>query len=96
MINLASEMMLEKHSLSENWTIKQGINIKKKEEFVHKDLFDVLLRFKIIYIDNMIADLMNETKNPELDQEHIQQILQQIMHFTGLKNILNQHLNRVI
>ena len=95
-INLASEMMLEKHSLSENWTIKQGINIKKKEEFVHKDLFDVLLRFKIIYIDNMIADLMNETKNPELDQEHIQQILQQIMHFTGLKNILNQHLNRVI
>ena len=96
MINLASEMMLEKHSLSENWTIKQGINIKKKEEFVHKDLFDVLLRFKIIYIDNMIANLMNETKNPELDQEHIQQILQQIMHFTGLKNILNQHLNRVI
>ena len=95
-INLASEMMLEKHSLSENWTIKQGIHIKKKEEFVHKDLFDVLLRFKIIYIDNMIANLMNETKNPELDQEHIQQILQQIMHFTGLKNILNQHLNRVI
>mgnify|MGYP003401398438 CR=1 FL=1 len=43
-----------------------------------------------------IANLMNETKNPELDQEHIQQILQQIMHFTGLKNILNQHLNRVI
>ncbi|WP_282629726.1 DNA primase [Empedobacter sedimenti] len=96
MINLASEMMLEKHSLSENWTIKQGINIKKKEEFVHKDLFDVLLRFKIIYIDNMIGNLMNETKNPELPQEHIQQILQQIMHYTGLKNILNQHLNRVI
>ena len=95
-INLASEMMLEKHSLSENWTVKQGINIKKKEEFVHKDLFDVLLRFKIIYIDNMIKDLMIQTKNPEITSEQSSQLLQQIMHFTGLKNILNQHLNRVI
>lgn len=95
-VNLASEMMLEKHSLSENWTVKQGINIKKKEEFVHKDLFDVLLRFKIIYIDNMIKELMLQTKNPELTVEETNQVLQQIMHFTGLKNILNQHLNRVI
>ncbi|WP_291076523.1 MULTISPECIES: DNA primase [unclassified Empedobacter] len=95
-VQLASEMMLEKHSLSENWTVKQGINIKKKEEFVHKDLFDVLLRFKIIYIDNMIKELMHQTKNPELSIEETSQILQQIMHFTGLKNILNQHLNRVI
>ena len=70
--------------------------MKKKEEFVHKDLFDVLLRFKIIYIDNMIKELMHQTKNPELSIEETSQILQQIMHFTGLKNILNQHLNRVI
>lgn len=95
-VNLASEMMLEKYSLSENWTTKQGIHIKKKEEFVHKDLFDVLLRFKIIYIDNFIKDLMNQTKNTDLSPEEIQQTLQQIIHFTGLKNILNEHLNRVI
>ena len=63
---------------------------------MHKDLFDVLLRFKIIYIDNMIKELMHKTKNPELSIEETNQILQQIMHFTGLKNILNQHLNRVI
>ncbi len=95
-VNLASEMMLEKHSLSENWTLKQGIHIPKREEFVSKDLFDVLLRYKIIYIDNLIKDLMNQTKNPEIKAEETSQILQQIMHFTGLKNILNQHLNRVI
>lgn len=95
-VNLASEMMLEKYSLSDNWTTKQGILIKKKEEFVHKDLFDVLLRYKIIYIDNFIKDLMNKTKNTELAPEEIKQTLQQIIHFTGLKNILNEHLNRVI
>jgi len=95
-VNLASEMMIEKYNLSENWTTKQGIHIKKKEEFVHKDLFDVLLRFKIIYIDNFIKDLMNKTKNTELPPEEIRQALQQIIHFTGLKNILNEHLNRVI
>jgi DNA primase len=95
-VNLASEMMIEKYNLSENWTTKQGIHIKKKEEFVHKDLFDVLLRFKIIYIDNFIKDLMNKTKNTELPPEEIKQALQQIIHFTGLKNILNEHLNRVI
>ena len=89
-------MMLEKHSLSENWTLKQGIHIRKREEFVSKDLFDVFLRYKILYIDNLIKDLMNQTKNPEIKAEETSQILQQIMHFTGLKNILNQHLNRVI
>lgn len=95
-VNLATEMMLEKYSLSENWTTKQGINIKKKEEFVHKDLFDVLLRFKIIYIDNFIKNLMDKTKNTEITQEELNDVLKQIMHFTSLKQILNQHLNRVI
>ncbi len=95
-VNLATEMMLEKYSLSENWTVKQGINIKKKEEFVHKDLFDVLLRFKIIYIDNFIKNLMDKTKNKDITQEELNDILKQIMHFTSLKKILNEHLNRVI
>lgn len=95
-VNLATEMMLEKYSLSENWTTKQGINIKKKEEFVHKDLFDVLLRFKIIYIDNFIKNLMDKTKNKDITQEEVNETLKQVMHFTGLKKILNEHLNRVI
>jgi len=95
-VNLATEMMLEKHSLSENWSAKQGIHIRQKEEYVAKDLFDVLLRFKILYIDQAIKDLMNQTKNPELTPQELNEVLQHVMHFTSLKKILNEHLNRVI
>src|SRR5690606_35904690 len=53
---LASEAMIEKYSISENWQKKLNIHIKPKEENISKDITDTILRYKTFYLEEVIKE----------------------------------------
>lgn len=93
---LATQMMIDSHSISENWKLKQGINTKTIEDSISKDLFDVLLRFKALYIENEIKTLMNSIKDPEMNEIERSEIIKKVMELTKIKMFFNSHLDRII
>lgn len=93
---LATQMMIDSHSISENWKLKQGISTKTIEDSISKDLFDVLLRFKALYIENEIKTLMNSIKDPEMNEIERSEIIKKVMELTKIKMFFNSHLDRII
>ena len=93
---LSIQMMLDPYSISENWKLRQGINTKTIEDSISKDLFDVMLRFKALYIENEIKSLMDSTKDPEMNDQDRAEIIKKVMEFTKLKMFFNAHLDRII
>ncbi|WP_317124744.1 DNA primase [Faecalibacter macacae] len=93
---LATQMMIDSHSISENWKLKQGISTKTIEDSISKDLFDVLLRFKALYIENEIKTLMNSIKDPEMTEIERSEIIKKVMELTKIKMFFNSHLDRII
>ena len=88
--------MLDKYSISENWKNKQGIHIKSIEESVEKALFDTLLRFKALFVENEIKAQMDRLKVEELSTEERTNIFAKIGELTKIKIFLNAHLDRII
>ena len=93
---LATQMMIDSHSISENWKLKQGISTKTIEDSISKDLFDVLLRFKALYIENEIKLLMDSIKDPEMNDAERSETLKKVMELTKIKMFFNSHLDRII
>lgn len=93
---LATQMMIDPHSISDNWKLKQGINTKTIEDSISKDLFDVLLRFKALYVETEIKSLMDSLKHPELNEKDRSEIIKKVMELTKIKMYFNSHLDRVI
>ncbi|WP_322969266.1 DNA primase [Faecalibacter sp. LW9] len=93
---LATSLMLDKYSISENWKEKQGIHVTNIEESVEKNLFNLLLRYKTIFVENEIKILMDQSKSTELLDEDRTTIFSKIMELTKIKNFLNAHLDRII
>lgn len=63
MTSTATEMMIDPYSISENWKLKQGINTKRIEDSISKDVFDILLRFKYLHVDKAIIKILELTKD---------------------------------
>lgn len=93
---LAISLMMDKHSISENWELKQHIHVKTIEESTAKDLFDVMLRYKALFVENKIKQLMDELKNPEISDEVRQEMYKNIMELNKMKMFFNKHLDRII
>lgn len=93
---LAISLMIDNYSISENWLNKQGINTKTKEDSLSKDVFDVLLRFKTLFIEEEIAKLMNQTKEENITDEQRGNLFKQVMELTKLKMFFNKNLDRII
>lgn len=93
---LAITLMMDKHNISDNWKLKQHIHVKTIEESTSKDLFDVLLRYKALFVENKIKQLMEELKNPEITSETRQEMYKNIMDLNKMKMFFNKHLDRII
>ena len=93
---LATSLMLDQYSVSENWKNRQGIHVKTIEESVEKSLFDTLLRFKTIFIENEIKKLMDTLKMDIITDETRLEIYQKIGDLTKIKIFLNANLDRII
>ena len=93
---LATSLMLDKYSISENWKNKQGIHIKSIEESVEKSLFDTLLRFKSLFVENEIKKQMELLKVNEITLEERTTIFNRISELTKIKIFLNRYLDRII
>ncbi len=96
MTSTATEMMIDPYSISENWKLKQGINTKRIEDSISKDVFDILLRFKYLHVDKAIIKILELTKGPDFAGEVRQELIQEVMELTKIKIVLNKYLNRVI
>lgn len=94
--NLVTNLTIEKHSISDNWLKKQGIHTKQFEDSVATDLFDVILRYKSLFVENQIKQLMDSCKDPNITEEERAEILRNVMELTKLKNFINSHLDRII
>lgn len=96
MTSTATEMMMDPYSISDNWKLKQGINTKRIEDSISKDVFDILLRFKYLHVDKSILKILDITKGPDFTGEVRQELMQEVMELTKMKMVLNRFLNRVI
>ena len=94
--NLVTNLMIEKHSISENWLLKQGIQTKQIEDSVATDLFDVILRYKSLFVENQIKLLMDSIKDPNMTDSERSEVIKNVMELTKMKNFINSHLDRII
>lgn len=93
---LATESMIEKYTISENWEKKMKIYIRPKEENISKDINDTLLRFKTFYLEDAIKEYSEVVKNAEVSGEIRQEHLEKIMMLTMTRAKIYQALNRII
>ncbi len=93
---VASEAMMEKYSLSENWQKKLNIHIKAKEENIAKDISDTILRYKTFYLEDVIKDFSEILKSEDISGEVRNEQLEKIMMLTQMRAKIYQALNRVI
>ncbi|HLV23385.1 MAG TPA: DNA primase [Moheibacter sp.] len=93
---LASEAMIEKYSISENWQKKLNIHIKPKEENISKDITDTILRYKTFYLEEVIKEYSEMLKSEDISGELRNEQLEKIMMLTQMRAKIFQALNRVI
>ena len=93
---VASEAMIEKYSLSENWKEKLNIHIKTKEENISKDISDTILRYKTFYLDDLIKEFSETLKMEDIDGEFRLEQLEKIMILIETRAKIYKALNRVI
>lgn len=93
---LASESMIEKHSISENWEKKLHIYIKSKEENIAKDVTDTILRYKSLYLEDAIKEYSEILKSDDFSGDARREQLEKIMILTNTRAKIFQALNRVV
>lgn len=94
--SVASNALVDKYTISENWTKKLGIYIKPVELNIAKDVTDTILRYKSIYLEEKIKEytllLQDETLTGEARNEQLEKI--KILIQTRAQ--IFQALNRII
>ncbi|MBA5629707.1 DNA primase [Moheibacter lacus] len=93
---IASEAMMEKYSISDNWEKKLNIHIKAKEDNISKDISDTILRYKTFYLDDLIKEFSEILKQQEVDGELRMEQLEKIILLTQMRAKIFKALNRVI
>lgn len=94
--SIASEAMMEKYSLSKNWSEKMGIHIKPKEKNIVKDVTDTILRYKSFYLDDKIKEFSSMLKDQEITGELRIEQMEKIILLTQMRSKIFSALNRVI
>lgn len=93
---VASEAMIEKYSISPNWKNKLNILIKPTEYNISKEISDIILRFKTIYLEDEIKKFAEFLKDSELDGDVRNEQIDKIMKLTQTRSDINTALNRVV
>lgn len=93
---VASEAMIEKYSISENWKNKMEIYIRPKEQNIAKDVTDTILRFKSLHIDNFIKEYSEILKAEDISGDLRTEHLDKIMKLTKTRSEIFKALNRVV
>lgn len=93
---VASEALMEKYFISENWEKKLNIFIRPKEENIAKDVTDTILRYKTLYIEDKIKEFAQILQSPDLSGEIRNEQLEKIMILTQTRAKIFKALNRVV
>lgn len=93
---VASEALIEKYTISENWKNKMEIYIKPKELNIAKDVSDTILRFKSLHIENVIKEYTEILKSDDISGDIRTEQLEKIMVLTKTRAEIFKALNRVI
>ncbi len=93
---VASEAMIEKYSISENWKNKMEIYIRPKEQNIAKDVTDTILRFKSLHIENFIKEYSEILKAEDISEDLRTEHLDKIMKLTKARSDIFKALNRVV
>lgn len=93
---VASEALMEKYFISENWEKKLNIFIRPKEENIAKDVTDTILRYKTLYIEDKIKEFAQILQSPDLSGEIRNEQLEKIMILTQTRAKIFNALNRVV
>lgn len=93
---IASQKMMDKYSVSENWRKKRNIYIKSPAHNIHKNLTDVILRFKTFYLEDEIKKFTQLLEDDEITGELRNEQLQKIMTLIETRKSIYKDLNRVI
>ncbi len=93
---IASEALMEKYSISENWKNKLNIHIKPKEENISKDITDTILRYKTFFLEDVIKEYSEILKGEDISGEVRNEQLEKIMILSDMRAKIFRALNRVI
>lgn len=93
---VASEAMMEKYYLSENWEKKLNIFIAPKEEHISKNISDTILRYKTLFLEDKINEYAKLLSGDTLNGEVRNDQLEKIMILTQTRAKIFQALNRVV
>lgn len=93
---VASEAMIEKYSLSNNWHNKLNIFIKPKEANISKDVTDTILRYKSFYLEDKIKEFSEILNGEEITGEIRNEQLEKIILLTQMRAKIYKALNRII
>lgn len=93
---IASEAMMEKYSLSDNWQKKMDIYIKPKEHNIAKDVSDTILRFKSLHLEHIIKEYSEILRGGDISGELRNEQIEKIMILTQTRAEIFKALNRII
>lgn len=93
---VASEALMEKYFISENWEKKLNIFIAPKEEHISKNIADTILRYKTLYIEDKIKEYAKLLNGEDLSGEVRNEQLEKIMILTQTRARIFKALNRVV
>lgn len=90
--------LLDKYEISKNWEEK-GIHIKDKKHQLSNLVKDLILRYKILVINELITEISSkiETKEIKYNNKQREKLYKKLLTLTKLKNqILKNELNQLI
>lgn len=93
---IASESMMDKYHLSENWQKKMNIHVQTIESNIAKDVSDTILRFKAIYVEDAIKEFSNILKDDGVVGELRNEQIEKVMKLIQARAAIFKALNRVI
>lgn len=93
---IASESMIEKYHLSDNWQKKMNIPIQTIESNIAKDITDTILRFKVIRLEREIKSLSSHLKDENISDEYRIKNMAKVMGYIKDRAELFKSLNRII
>lgn len=93
---VASEALMEKYFISENWEKKLNIFIAPKEEHISKNVTDIILRYKTLFLEDRIKEYAKLLSGETLTGEVRNEQLEKIMILTQTRARIFKALNRVV
>lgn len=95
-VRFISDVEVGEHEISHRWLEKYNIETRKDKDRLKTAVPSAIYAFKLYKIEQRIQEIVNELKNPELEEERLMDLLSEQVVLEKVKMKFTQELGRTI